>query len=101
METMKTKSMFKALLLAVLISGMSLTGNAQEKQKDTTPQYEIVGNKVVKIKDKSKDPVKTKLIHTIKGVDYPVWKSARGKYFIIRTSKKSGKQYKQYLKIKQ
>ncbi len=29
----------------------------------------------------------------------PVYKSARSKYYIIRTSKKTNKQYKQYIKL--
>ena len=34
-----------------------------------------------------------------KGKVYPVYRSARGKYYVIRTSRKTGKQYKQYLKV--
>lgn len=32
-----------------------------------------------------------------KGVKYPIYMSSKGKCFIIRTSAKTGKQYKQYL----
>lgn len=32
-----------------------------------------------------------------KGVRYPIYMSSKGKCFIIRTSSKTGKQYKQYL----
>lgn len=32
------------------------------------------------------------------GKKYPVWVSAKGKYFVIRTSK-TGNKYKQYLKL--
>ena len=35
----------------------------------------------------------------LKGNVYPVYKSASGKLFVIRTSKKTGKQYKSYLKL--
>ena len=31
------------------------------------------------------------------GVKYPIYLSSKGKYFIIKTSKKTGKQYRQYL----
>lgn len=31
------------------------------------------------------------------GKTYPIWLSANGKAYIVRTSKKTGKQYKQYL----
>lgn len=33
------------------------------------------------------------------GTLYPIWKSQKGKYFIIRVSKKTGTSYKQYLNI--
>jgi hypothetical protein len=78
------------LLLASLLFSYSVT--AQE--------YKIQGNQIVKIDSTTKvEPIKTNLIHTVKGKDYPVYKSARNKYFIIRTSKNTGKTYKQYLKI--
>ena len=32
-----------------------------------------------------------------KGVRYPIYISSKGKYFIFRTSAKTGKRYKQYL----
>lgn len=31
------------------------------------------------------------------GKTYPIWVSANGKAYIVRTSKKTGKEYKQYL----
>lgn len=31
------------------------------------------------------------------GTKYPIYRSSKGKYFIIRTSKKTGKEYRQYL----
>lgn len=34
-----------------------------------------------------------------KGVIYPIFKSGKGKYFIIRTSAKTGNTYKQYISI--
>lgn len=34
-----------------------------------------------------------------KGNIYPIYKSPKGKYYIVKTSKKTGKQYKQYIKI--
>ena len=34
-----------------------------------------------------------------KGVKYPVFKTKEGKYFVLRTSKKTGKQYREYLKL--
>lgn len=34
-----------------------------------------------------------------KGISYPVYISAKGKLYILRISKKTGKEYKQYLKV--
>lgn len=42
----------------------------------------------------------TKTEYTYKAKDgkvYPIWLSANGKAYIVRTSKKTGKEYKQYL----
>lgn len=36
-----------------------------------------------------------------KGVEYKVHKGAKGGYYIIRTSKNTGKEYKQYLTAEQ
>lgn len=32
-----------------------------------------------------------------KGVEYPIWVSSKGKFFIKRISKRTGKEYRQYL----
>ena len=88
--------MKKLLIIASLI-GASFTMNAQT----SAPKYKIEGNKVVRIdqpKQASK-ATKTGLTHTIKGKEYPVYKSERGAHYIERISAKSGKTYKQYLKI--
>lgn len=64
-------------------------------------QYKVVGDKVLKVDTSSTktQPIKTGLVLTIKGVDYPVYKGKKGGHFIVRISRKSGKQYKQYIKI--
>ena len=47
--------------------------------------------------DLTKGAVKTgKVFTTASGDEYPVWKSAAGRLFIVRTSK-AGNAYKQYL----
>lgn len=85
----------KKIIFTLAISFISLAGMAQE------PQYKIVGNEIIKTETAKvkKEPKKTGLTHTIKGVKYPVYKSAKGAYYILRVSKKTGKEYKQYLKI--
>lgn len=35
------------------------------------------------------------------GTPYPIWISANGKYYILRTSKKTAKEYKQYISLPQ
>lgn len=47
----------------------------------------------------SKDPAKStgKTFTDSRGVKYDVMQSAKGRLFVVRTSKKSGKQYKTYL----
>jgi len=62
-----------------------------------------VGDSLVQVEKqtiKTKD-VKTTLTTVKSKITYPVWKSVRGKYYIIRTSKNTGKTYKQYLKIEE
>ena len=88
---------FKKLLF-ILLFAFAFSVSAQTSAK---PQYKIVGNEIVKIKTaKAKEqPKKTKLIHKIKGKIFAVWQNTKGTYFIYRTSKKTQKKYKQYLKF--
>lgn len=61
------------------------------------------GNTFVQVSDSSnkiqKDtPTMTKYFYIgADGKKYPIYVSSKGKYFIIKTSKKTGKEYKQYL----
>ena len=49
-------------------------------------------------RQESKPATKTEYIYTDnKGNSYPVWLSAKGKAFIIKVSKKTGKEYRQYV----
>lgn len=52
------------------------------------------------VKKSAKKTSATKTVYTFKAFDdkvYPIYLSPKGKAFIIRVSKKAGKQYKQYL----
>lgn len=40
-----------------------------------------------------------KVFTTTKGEKFPVFITAKGKFYVMRISKKTGSQYKQYLKI--
>jgi len=88
--------MKKLIIIAALI-GASFTMNAQESK----PEYRIEGNQVVRIEQpkKASKAVKTELTTTIKGKEYPVFKSSRGAYYIERVSQKTGNPYKMYLKV--
>ena len=83
----------------IILLGMSYAAIAQSAK----PVYKIQGDSLVRI-DKGASvkakPVDTGKTLTIKGVKYPVYKTPRNAYFIIRTSKKTGKHYKQYRKVK-
>jgi len=47
---------------------------------------------------KKSEPVNTGLIYRdSKGKEYPIYLSSKGKAFIIKTSKNTGKEYRQYL----
>lgn len=48
------------------------------------------------IKEKNKD-IKTEYFYQEDSVKYQVYKSSKGKYFIWKISKKSGKKYKKYI----
>lgn len=84
--------MKKLIIILVVLFSMNMTAQT----------YKKVGNELVKVETVSTktQPVKTKLTVTIKDIVYPVYKSTRGKYFIKRVSKNTGKEYNQYLKIK-
>ena len=84
----------RVLFTAVILIGMSFAACGQTK-------YKLVGKEIVKVsttKAKAK-PIKTDIVYKTKDTVYPVFKSKRGAYFINRKSKRSGKIYKQYLKV--
>jgi hypothetical protein len=73
----------------------AFTANAQKVTTDAAGNYVAV-----KTAAKAAEPAKpTRKTYTdTKGNVYPVMVSAKGKLFVIRTSK-AGKEYKQYLKV--
>lgn len=65
-----------------------------------TQSYERQGNTFVSksTRNSKAEPVKTKFSwKDSKGKDYPVYISAKGSCYIIKTSSKTGKEYKNYL----
>ena len=81
-------------LLILLFALLCITGSAQNAKQDANGNYTAITTK--KAKTKAINTGKT--FTDAKGNKYPVYESAKGKIFIIRTSK-TGKTYNQYLKL--
>jgi hypothetical protein len=108
---MKTNKNFLIVLIVLLIC-YSAQATAQTQTKagpateatatDDTAQIKIVNGQpvqVAKVATAKAGAVKTLGVWTLKtGAKYPIYKGSKGGYYILRTSKKSGKEYKQYLK---
>lgn len=85
---MKKLFIMAAMLLALSVNNSS-TYAQNVKREGTTF--------VVSSSRKSAEPVKTKFTWKVGDVEYPIYISASGSCYIIKTSKKTGKEYKQYL----
>jgi len=84
----------KTLILAVLLAAVSFAPAAAQKQikRDASGNFYEVRDTTV-----NKVAVLTKLKYTnSKGLVFPVWRSAKGKYF-VNVVPASGKAYKKYL----
>ena len=84
--------MKKLFIAVIMLFSLNMGIQAQSVQKQ--------GNNFTQVTNKksSGKEVKTQYTYTdSKGVVYPVWLSSTGKAFIKRISKKTGKEYKQYL----
>lgn len=83
--------MKKIIICIIMMLALSVNAQAQSVNKQ--------GNTFTQVSNK-KSGKETKTIFTYKdskGVEYPIYLSASGKAFIKKVSKKSGKEYKQYL----
>lgn len=83
----------KRLIICIsMMLSMGLGIQAQSVQKQ--------GNNFTQVTNKKSAGKETKTQYTYtdsKGVKYPVYLSSAGKAFIYKVSKKTGKEYKQYL----
>lgn len=81
----------KKIIIAI---ALLLTMGAQAQTR-----HQINGNNIVAVSraKQKKEAQKTEYTYTIKGKTYEVYKGAKGSYYIIRTSAKTGKEYKYYL----
>ena len=84
--------MKKLVICITMMLAFSLVTNAQsvERQGNTFTQ---VSNK----KSAGKETKTQYIYKDSKGVEYPVYLSSTGKAFIKKVSKKTGKEYKQYV----
>lgn len=82
----------KKIILAI---AMLLTIGAQAQSQ----KYQINANNIVAVSQakQKKEAQKTSYTYTIKGKTYEVYQGAKGSYYIIRTSAKTGKDYRYYL----
>lgn len=86
--------MKKLFITAIMLFSLSLGVQAQSVQRQGN-NFTQVANKGGKSRGKE---TKTQYTYTdSKGTVYPVYLSSTGKAFIKKVSKKTGKEYKQYL----
>lgn len=83
------------IILAILAFGFQSCHSQTTVKKDASGKY-------VSVKISKSDSVTKKSIGTYvdnKGIEYPMYQSVNGKAYIIRVSKRTGNEYKQYLKV--
>lgn len=86
--------MKKIILAAVMLLSLNMGIQAQSVERKGN-NFTQVSNKGEKSSGKE---IKTKYTYTdSKGVVYPIYLSSTGKAFIKKVSKKTGKEYKQYM----
>ena len=81
---------FQKIILAIAML-LTMGVQAQSQQK-----YQINGNNIVAVSQtkQKKEAQKTSYTYTIKGKTCEVYQGAKGSYYIIRTSAKTGKDYR-------
>jgi hypothetical protein len=85
----------KRIALIIAILATSFTLHSQTVHKDASGNYVVVKA----IKDSTGGRLTGEYFVTSKGEKFPIYKSDKGKYYVIRISGKTGKEYKQYLKL--
>ena len=87
--------MKKVTLILSLFLASSVAFSQSKIEKDANGNYIQISAS----KRTPEDKQTGKTFTTSKGDTYPIYVSGRGKYYIIRTSRETGNQYKQYLKL--
>ena len=91
----KIEDMKSIIITVIMLFSLSLGVQAQSVQRQGNNFTQVSNNKGGKSSGKE---TKTKYTYTdSKGNVYPIYLSSAGKAFIKRISKKTGKEYKQYL----
>jgi len=85
-------------ILIILLVGFTTAANAQTKVKTDAQGNYVTVKKERKERAATPATPTGKTFTDAKGKVYPVYQSEKGNLFITRTSK-SGKEYKQYLKV--
>lgn len=91
------KKLIITLAALIMMGATSASAATQaQNQSKNQPKTEQITNQAQgkKVKNNGKPTG-----HTYKG--YPVYQGSKGGYYVIRTSKKSGNEYKQYIKPEQ
>ena len=83
-----------ALIMMTTASASAATQRTTESNKPATEQVTTNPTQGKKVKNNG-----TLTNHTYKG--YPVYQGAKGGYYVVRVSKKTGNEYKQYIKQEQ
>ena len=87
------KHLFKATILTILTFATAQGAQAQNTvQRDADGNFQAVAKTVA-----AKDSTTTFTYTDAKGVIRPVFVGSKGSFYVGRTSKKSGKYYRQYL----
>lgn len=84
----------KRIFIAFSLIAVSMTAHAQNARQDASGNYVAIKHE----SDTTAMPT-GKIYTDLKGNSYPVMMTKAGKLFVIRTSAKTGKKYKQYLKL--
>lgn len=83
-------------LITIFFLAVACIAGAQESARPVA----IKQGKDYVLPSKTTEPAKPLGANLISnGIAYPIYVSSTGKYFIIRTSKKTGNKYKQYINL--
>ena len=87
--------MKKVIFVLAMFLGSSVAFSQAKVTKDANGNYVVLKS----AKKESSDKKTGKTFTNAKGDTFDVWESEKGKLYVIRTSKESGKEYRQYLKV--